>query len=379
MSLGFRVGVALLVPVVLAAPGVGRASDPLRLALAPVAEDCAKWLKGRKQSAVVVRVSGPSTDLTVSSGPGVRLVLTEELKLRQIDVLDKAEIGLRVTYQGVSAPDPRDRKRVRLQVEVSVSFVDARENAIDTFPHRIVVEEAVRIILGIGHDWGGQYDADAEKQKVASFFQPKAYLDGGAVLAGEKSPFGVELLVDGKPVAAKEKDGLAVAAVERNQEYSVRLINRSSLEMAVRLSIDGLNVFQFSELRQPANRPDGKPNPRKGEPLYDLILVPAKGEVVVPGWHRTNEKVLGFKVLEYAQTAASQFGKDDAPVGTITATFAAAWEKDPPADEPPLARGVGDDGTGFGRPKEQKTEPVVRNIGAVRASVSVRYTVPNRP
>jgi hypothetical protein len=141
-----------------------------------------------------------------------------------------------------------------------------------------------------------------------------------------------------------------------------------------------LNVFQFSELRQPATLPDAKPNPRKGEPLYDLILVPPQSDVVVPGWHRTNTKMLGFKVTEYAQTAVSQFGKDDAPVGTITATFAAAWEgKEPPADEPPLARGPGDDGTGFGRPKDAETKPVQRHVGAVRASVSVRYTLPNRP
>ncbi len=165
----------------------------------------------------------------------------------------------------------------------------------------------------------------------------------------------------------------------REQEYAIRLINRSNLEMGVRLTIDGLNIFHFSELRQPATLASGKPNPRKGEPQYDLVLVPARGEVIVPGWFRNNKKVLAFKVMEYGQTAASQFGKDDAPVGTITATFAAVWEKEPPSDEPPVAHGAGDDGTGFGKPKEIDAKAVQRNVGAARASVSVRYTVPNKP
>jgi hypothetical protein len=376
----FKPWILLALLVALVPPGQSaRASDPLRLALAPVAEDCARWLKGRRQVAVVVRVSGPATDTTVSSAPGVRVVLTEELRSRQIEVKDRADIAIRIGFQGVSVPDPRDRSRVRLQAELTIAFVDARENAIDGFPRRIDNEEAVRIILGLSNDRQGDHTAVGDKATVVSFFQPRAHLDGTAILAGDKSPFAVELLADGKAVQPRDRDGSAFAPIAREQEYSIRLINRSNQEMGVRLSIDGLNVFHFSELRQPATLPGGKPNPRKGEPQYDLILVPAKGEVIVPGWHRTNSKALAFKVLEYGQTAASQFGKDDAPVGTITATFAAVWEKDPPADEPPLARGVGDDGTGFGRPKEIDAKPVQRSIGAVRASVSVRYTVPNKP
>jgi len=374
-----RLAFVLVVLMGLLPAAPARGSDPLRLALAPVAEDCAKWLKGRRQTAVVVRVSGPATDMTISSAPSVRVVLIEELKARQIEVRDRAEIAVRVGFQGVTVPDPRDRNRQRLHAEITVSFVDGRENAIDGFPKRIDNEEAVRIILGLSHDRQGKYDADGDKQTVASFYRPKVYLDGTAVLAGDKSPFGVELLVADKAIQPKDREGNAFAPIAREQEYAIRLLNRSDLEMGVRLSIDGLNIFHFSELRQPAVLPSGKPNPRKGEPQYDLILVPAKGEVIVHGWFRTNQKVLAFKVMEYGQTAASQFGKDDAPVGTITATFAAVWEKEPPMDEPPVARGVGDDGTGFGKPKEIDAKPVQRTVGAVRASVSVRYTVPNRP
>jgi hypothetical protein len=104
------------------------------------------------------------------------------------------------------------------------------------------------------------------------------------------------------------------------------------------------------------------------------VLVPARGEVTVPGWMISPKKVLGFKVTEYPRTAVAQLGRDKAPTGTITATFSAAWEKEPPKDEPPMARGPGDDGTGFGQSKEIDGKVVQRKVGVVRASVSVRYT-----
>jgi hypothetical protein len=107
-----------------------------------------------------------------------------------------------------------------------------------------------------------------------------------------------------------------------------------------------------------------------------LFLVPAGGSVEVPGWMISRSRVLGFKVTGYPNTAVAQLGRDQSPTGTITATFSAAWEKGqkPPAGEPPTTRGPGDDGTGFGKPKEIEARPVKRQVGVVRASVSVRYS-----
>ena len=66
-------------------------------------------------------------------------------------------------------------------------------------------------------------------------------------------------------------------------------------------------------------------------------------------------------------------------IGTITATFCAAWEKTPPDDEPAGARGPGDDGTGFGEPTTANYSPVQRTIGAVRASVACAASRVPRP
>jgi hypothetical protein len=131
----------------------------------------------------------------------------------------------------------------------------------------------------------------------------------------------------------------------------------------VQLTIDGLSLFTFSELRHAEG-------PRKGRPLYSRVICP-RGSCVIRGWHITNEKSDAFLVTRYAQSAAAEL-KNAGSVGTITATFAAAWPKGKrPADEvldrsPDLA-------TGRGAKVDQTYEPVELEWGLDRAAVSIRY------
>ena len=62
-------------------------------------------------------------------------------------------------------------------------------------------------------------------------------------------------------------------------------------------------------------------------------------------------------------------------LGTITATFQAAWPEGSPApsDEPGKRRGGTGDATGFGPRIDVKYEEVKRNLGVIRDTVSVRY------
>jgi hypothetical protein len=66
----------------------------------------------------------------------------------------------------------------------------------------------------------------------------------------------------------------------------------------------------------------------------------------------------------------------------ITATFRACWEKEPPADEPRAKGGkfgpVGKVGTGRGDEIDVDFRIVTRQIGVVRASVTVRYDAPKK-
>ena len=349
-----------------------RASEPMRTALTPVADDCQKWLSGRKYKSVcIAEIVGPRTYPT-SAGPGIRLVMVELLRQRNFEVKDRAPIAISMMYKPRDVADGKERDRKRLVVDLRIVFSDSRETELDDFEERIDHDEAVQIILGTSQSSGGPGTATPAIQ----FFEPKTNFDGTTVLGGDEKLYGLEVIANGAAVTPEDRDGLAYIPLRREQEYTVRLVNRSKTEAAARLSIDGLNVFTFIDEKQPATLADGKPNPRGGEPLFDLFLVPAGGSVEVPGWMISRSKTLGFKVTSYPNTAVAQLGRDQSPTGTITATFSAAWEKGqkPPAGELPTTRGPGDDGTGFGKPKAIEAGPVERQVGKLRASVSVRYS-----
>jgi hypothetical protein len=212
--------------------------------------------------------------------------------------------------------------------------------------------------------------------------KPTAAIQGNVIRSKPKSPYGLEILVGGKARPAEPKDGLAFVPIRRGEIYAVRLINESALEAAVQLHIDGLSMFAFSELRQPDKLPDGKDNPRNGEPKYTAVIVPPKkdgkpGTVTLQGWHRNNQKggSDSFLVTEYAKGAAARLNHT-ANIGTITVRFQAAWPEGQPApfDEPGKRKGGTGDATGFGPPTGPGFQEVKRNFGVIRDIISVRYT-----
>src|SRR5262249_33623914 len=94
---------------------------------------------------------------------------------------------------------------------------------------------------------------DEERNKVleTALDGPKVHLAGTRIAARPHSPYGIEIL--GKengqyrPRAAKNDDGLAFVKIGRGEFYAIRLINDAPFDAAVVLTIDGLNVFAFSE------------------------------------------------------------------------------------------------------------------------------------
>jgi hypothetical protein len=206
-------------------------------------------------------------------------------------------------------------------------------------------------------------DAAARDDRLRkSAEDPKVSLAGTRVTAAPKTPYGIEVLGRSgnryEPRTPVVKDGLAFVPIQRDEVYAVRLINDSPYDASVTLTVDGLNMFAFSE--NPAYRGLGK------------VLVPPGG-AVIKGWHLTDETTSLFKVTAYADSAAAEL-RSGVNVGTITATFAAAWPTNaaPPPDEPTGRAAV--DATGRGPVAAVHYEAVPRRFGVVRAAVSVRYT-----
>ena len=137
--------------------------------------------------------------------------------------------------------------------------------------------------------------------------------------------------------------------------------------MAVALKIDGLSMFTAAESKG-----------SKGElPFSHLIVMSGeKNAIVVKGWFISEAKSEEFLVRSYAESVAGSLNASS-DIGTITATFHAAWPKGgkPPTDEGPSGdkNSQGSDATGRGASFDQKYIAVEMDVGKPRAVIPVRY------
>jgi len=221
-----------------------------------------------------------------------------------------------------------------------------------------------------------QAQSDALDDVLGSDNPQAAAVAGTIIRPAPDSPFAIEirLLKKGasifQPAAPSLVDGRTHVHVEEGDIYQVRLINDTQRDIAVELSIDGVNVFTFSD---PAFK---LPHTEFGTPVYSYYIVERGRVGTVSGWFKNLREVSQFEIAPEGQAAAGRVGLLD-KIGTISATFRFAWGADeqPPADEPQLAaagsRGLG---TKEGRRQATETDEVRRFVGGPRATVSVRYS-----
>ncbi len=366
------IGVALVVMFCAGKPAY--ANSDLRGVLGELAGDLKKLLDGRSEDSIAIgEFTGPA-NIQTSSGPGIVQTLSEELTKRKVTVKARATLGVKGTYSLAELPaENRDDARLGvkvLAVKVKAIVEDTFGNPLSdlSFERTIRGEATVVSMIGLTASLPtAGTERERDKHLRERLIDPKPVIQRTVIRSDAKSPYGIEIVIGKQPRAATDRDGLAFVSIQRGEVYAVRLINDSSLDAAVQLRIDGLSVFDFSELRH-------KDGEQKGEPLYTTLIVPAKSNALIPGWHRTNDKSDTFKVTAYADSAAATL-KHTASIGTITAIFQAAWPEGAtaPADEPGKRRGGTGDATGFGPRIDVKYEEVNRNLGVIRDTVSVRY------
>lgn len=385
----------LTIGIVLVSAGSARANAELRQAIADFAGDLKKLLDGQGESNVAIgQFSGPS-NFPTSGGPGIAHILGEELGKKGVQIKTRAKFGIKGAYRLTEMPaqDPDDARLGRkvLATEIEAQVVDQFDKPLGniSLKRQIKGEQTVFHLTGIPAAMPTHGNQTTERERDDSLRKnlddPKCDIQGSIIRTKASSPYAVEILVMDHGRAAENKDGLPFVSIKRGEEYAVRLINESPHEAAVALHIDGLSMFAFSELRQPDMVKDDKgmtvENKKKGEPLYTVVILPPKkdgkpGEAIIRGWHVNNKQTDKFLVTEYAKSAAASLNHT-ANLGTITATFQAAWAKEvgPPADEPGLKRGEGSgDATGRGDRIGQEYKEVIRHFGVIRDCVSVRYT-----
>ena len=358
--------------------------DELEKELGLVAEQLSKFLKGSNEDTLSVgEFTGPP-QLSSHAGPGIAQMLNKALERLSIRCLPRAKLGLQGKYV-------LDETKATIRGEL----VDLSGKTLFTFTRDFANPASFATLFGPT----GKVDVDNTQDASVLHnvvLNPQTTLNGPRVFASPNSPYGIEICVKSGdeylPRPAQDVNGLAFLKIARGESYAIKLVNNSPHDAAVRLSIDGISVFAFSE-----------------NPNYKHFIVRAKAKKLITGWHRTNEVSDEFLVTSYSKSAAAEVLPSSPSIGTITATFMPAWAEgderldqappeitapsnaplefdneptlgsaqpgspspDAPADEP--------DATGRGQQIQKKYNELRRFVGPVKAIVTVRYTKQSAP
>ncbi len=322
--------------------------------------------------------SGPPSS---SAGIRIKAALTARLKKSDVQIGKLARLEIRGSFSSAADPTPT--------VQIKAEMVDQTGSTLGQFRERVSVDsvEDVVNLLGTTTDLAPNTStanaaADAaqsrdetiqqrDKQLAADIAEPSFALVGTtAVAAADSSPYRVEILLrDGDsltPVPVEDFAGFALVSLSKGQEYVVRLHNASAIDVGVKLTVDGVNTFEFSE--------------NAGFRNLGIWMVPAGQAGTVDGWHVTNNRSLKFLITDVPDSAIATLQQETTAIGTISASFFPAWTGDDIPEEELIGKAKGDIGTGLGAKVASAYESVARHFGkTLLAAVSVRYEKPDPP
>lgn len=201
------------------------------------------------------------------------------------------------------------------------------------------------------------------------------------------SPYRMEILVlkkgangepvigqDGKPVYEPRfmnvDKGFAFTDLFEGDIYAVRIYNFSEYDAGVKLTIDGINSFEFSTV---------EPFRKLGMWVVPRAVNGKPGTVLITGWHHSvgGQNAESFLVTSADKGVAAQLGRNSTAIGTITAMFFAAWRPDEPKPPIEIQQKRSGRGTDRGPLVAQRHTVVHRFFGkSLLAAVSVRYNKP---
>jgi hypothetical protein len=334
-----------------------------RLAIRNLADTIKQILEKHGNPRVAVGAFTGSVDLAASGGPAVQRILAEELGNSGVRV-DGVNFSFEISgrYQPVKHPDSKLNV-----IKLSVLLTERATGA-------ILVEMPTSFVLPTDIDVPAIHGANISGSPLSGSIAISAAIDRakttpqfevmGSELRGKTGRYAIEVIVKesgtyvSRPITVETDGplkGRPIVNVRNAEIYGVRLINKSDIEAAVDLRIDGINCFAFSESKAASH-----------------WLVAPRSHLDILGWHRDEMRVIEFKVeSNFPDTAAGKLKLiPSESIGMITAAFSAAWtlEATPPEDESLVSRG-----TGFGEEIEFQNIKVKRNIGKVRDVLSLRY------
>lgn len=348
------------------------AADPLELELGAIVEDVAGVLKKRNQDAIRVGLFAGDGRTPSDIGPEIQRVLVAGFAKRGVKASDGALIEIKGDY-GAATKNPAAPAEDLLFIRVTARLIDTETQQalanIDAFSRAVYGNPTVAKALALSVALPADADLPTRNRALREAVKrPATVVAKSLVRSTPASPFAAELLVSAGPQAPADvgreatlEAGFAYVEVAKGECYRLRVHNAAAFDVAVSVSIDGLDLFAFSDPEYRA---------ADGQPALGYVVVPKGQAGVVAGWFRTEKRADAFLVAGYAQSAAKELNAAQSKVGQVCVQFHAAWEGS--ADKPPDEAGK-DAATARGEPVSVDLVRVKRQVGAVRDQVAIRY------
>lgn len=294
-----------------------------------------------------------------SSGPGVALALAKALGDTGVSVHIGAQLTVEGSYSPSTVPLPGGVPKTALNIKVAVK----KKNSSQVFAMNVKITDIEEIGQIIGVTLNMDIKRPAQEQLVAAIKEPQTCLKSTEIYAGENSAYGIEILVRDSttgrltPRVPREEAGTARVSMSHGEIYAVRVINKSDYAAAVKVGIDGLSTFAFSDNN------------------YQHFIIEAGKSATIPGWHINNTESQEFLVGSLGKAPAFGLLHSKDAIGMINVSFTRAWK--PNKTAPPgvsRSREAEPAGTHLGKRIKMKYEEVkMKTDDKPIAFVTVRY------
>lgn len=345
--------------------GIARSDELLDQGLAKMATEIKKYIdeEGLPSRVIVGDFSG-MPKLKASGGVEISRSIAEQLEKSGVTVNDDAQLQLMGKFKLSEEKEHPQDDFESLALEIEAILFDDDGDELVELPIRVFGSVALQIAGKTVDVPAGRSNEIRQELLRKQVEKPPTTVEQGKTAASPTSPFAVSILVrtgnqlQQRP-ATVDGRGLAFLKLHLGEEYFVRLHNDATFEAAVTLTIDGVNMFIDSE----------------DAPKDSHLVVAAGTSIDIPGWYFSRTRSKAFEIGGYEQSVANRVGNSTG-VGTITASFRACWDPNgpKPSDEP-FSEATSKSGlaTKQGRDLDKNYVQIVRDLGAIRAVVSVRY------
>jgi serine/threonine protein kinase len=251
------------------------------------------------------------------AGRIIRNVLEKRLTDREVNVVPfGGTVQVRGTYRLPEKPEVADGGPFLV---FSIELIDRLGRELDEpMTHRVNDLHEIARLQGATFDLGWENESslfeDANREELnkrvaeaitKSIEKPAfGYVDGtdSIITATSGSPLRVEIHLAHEsvfaPASVHAVDGVPFVKYESSDRYSVRIYNESVYDIAVELSVDGLNSFAYAETDSPS-----------GKALKDagVWVIPAKKENHIRGWFINHADVRDFRAAGRVRITAMFF------------------------------------------------------------------------